>query len=146
MKEERLGICKHIISIFSRQMKPNRAFGQQSLLNGKKWRFNASFCLRRTPGGKVSAFRLNKNLFLYWGVMDLKKNYFLEIEALLRSIPALERELEELTLDSDKQQRTRKALQQRLKRLEHLTPFRFRLALYNLCKETGVNSSFIQTK
>ena len=66
------------------------------------------------------------------------------IERLLRSIPSLERDLlhaqEELRV-----KRLKKSLHARNKRLERLIPFRLRLELHRLCKQSGISETFLQS-
>jgi hypothetical protein len=66
------------------------------------------------------------------------------IEHLLKSIPALERDLQCPEKEGERK-RIARSLQNQTKRLERLIPFRFRLQLHNLCKQAGVSGSFIQS-
>ncbi len=68
--------------------------------------------------------------------------YILEIDALLRKIAELERSLSHAE-DEQERIQIQRCLKNKEKRLEHLTPFRFRLQLRNLCKKVGVSGSFL---
>jgi hypothetical protein len=71
-----------------------------------------------------------------------EEKYLQEIEGLLKKIPELERAIEQVNCQQAKMSLNRH-LKKREKRLEHLTPFRFRLELRKLCQSCGIQDGFI---
>lgn len=86
----------------------------------------------------ISAKR--KRLFIF----NLMKHdpHLIAIENLLRSIPELERNLS-TTVEEDKKRLLQRSLRNREKRFDHLIPFRFRLQIYNICKEKGIKTDLL---
>lgn len=68
--------------------------------------------------------------------------YILEIEELLCSMAELERELLASKSMKDRQQILR-SLKNKEKRLDHLTPFKYRLSLRNICNELNIKHNFL---
>ncbi|MDX2286761.1 MAG: hypothetical protein NW241_21525 [Bacteroidia bacterium] len=68
--------------------------------------------------------------------------YHHTIDQLLREIPELERCLERAQ-DARTRHALRRTLTTRLKRLDHLIPFQFRLELHRLCESSGVRGQFL---
>ncbi|MEL6625845.1 MAG: hypothetical protein AAFQ83_21485 [Bacteroidota bacterium] len=66
----------------------------------------------------------------------------MEIDLLLRQIAQLERRIEASTEDHERIPLER-SLKHRVKRFEHLIPFKFRLKLRRMCKEAGISSEFV---
>ena len=67
----------------------------------------------------------------------------LSIEQLLQELPSLERNLS-ATHDPNKRRRIERLLNQRLKRLERLIPYKFRRELGNICAKAGIDGNFVE--
>lgn len=66
--------------------------------------------------------------------------YIRTIDELLREIARLERNLS--VADGDHKFYIQRTLKNKLKRFEHLIPYKFRMQLKNVCKEAGIQGNF----
>ncbi|MCB0835937.1 MAG: hypothetical protein KDD99_04675 [Bacteroidetes bacterium] len=71
--------------------------------------------------------------------------YISSIEQILQQISALERDLTIAPNESERK-RIDRLLNQQLKKMERLIPYKFRRELINICQESGIEGNFLNKK